>query len=166
MTRHDDRNRIAVIRHSDRAECIGLTHCACYIGVGSRFSVRNRQQRLPASELKISAAEIERKLESAAIAGKIFLQFANVSPQFLPVIFEYESRIFLAQIARIWAYRLLAGQARIEFERHQPRCGCRQEQRSHRRFDHSTCEFFLCRWHFSDSHNEPTLLQTVPAGEK
>ena len=81
MARDHDRHRIAIVGHADGAKGVRLADGVRDIGVGAGLAVGNRQQGTPAGELKVGSAQIERKGELAALAGKVLFQLVDVVPQ-------------------------------------------------------------------------------------
>ena len=60
VTGYDDRDAVAAVCPPDRAHRVGVAERDRLLGVAARFSVRNREQRLPRSLLKRRPAQIER----------------------------------------------------------------------------------------------------------
>ena len=58
MTRHDNRNGIAIISESDGPIAVWATDSPGNIGVGASFAVGNFKKRAPASHLEWGAAKI------------------------------------------------------------------------------------------------------------
>ena len=73
MARDYNRNRIAIVRHTDRAKSMRMPNGFSYVAVRTGLTIRNIEQRAPAFELKIGAAEIERESEFLPLALKVFI---------------------------------------------------------------------------------------------
>ena len=90
MTGNDDRNRIAIVRHADRAECVRMRNRLSDGPVAASFAVRDVEEGAPAFQLKISAAQIQRKREIFAMAGEVFVEltepWAELSSGLLPIL--------------------------------------------------------------------------------
>src|SRR5689334_10230749 len=63
MARNNDRNRVVVVRHSDGTKATRTPDGARQVGVRTGLSVRDFEQRIPAAQLEVGAAEIERDRE-------------------------------------------------------------------------------------------------------
>ena len=123
MAGNDNGERIAIIRHSDRAKTLRPSHCARNVAIAASFAIRNCQQGAPACQLEIGSAQVKREAELAPFACEIFFQLLNVRPQCVWRFFDAK-RFFGCfglglQIARIGANRLLAGKAGIKLKGHQ-----------------------------------------------
>ena len=132
MTRDDDRDGVAIVRHANGAKSLRAADGPGNVGIGSSLAIGNRQQRAPAGELEIGAAQIERKTEFAARAREVFFQFADVQTASSQVSPRIEIARFRTQIARVRANRLLPGQprrtrARPSPARRRPGTAVRQE---------------------------------------
>ena len=139
MAGNDYRDRVAIVGHAYGAKGVGLVDGAGNVGIGTSFAIGNREQRLPAGELEVGAAEIERESELATLAGKVFVQLLRVGAQEVRSFLELELCPFglphrlAAEIAGIGTDRLLAGRAGVKFESHQPGTGRGQEKQAYRR---------------------------------
>ena len=123
VARDHNGDGIPMVGHANGSKSPGTTDGAGDIGVASGLPIRNREQGLPTGKLKIRSAKVERKSELPSLAREILLEFANIRTQCGFGLFETKFPTFGSQIARIWADRLLAGQAAIKFEGHQPSTG-------------------------------------------
>jgi hypothetical protein len=128
MAGNDDCHRITVVGHPDSAECPVSPDCSCDIGVRSSLAVRNSHQSLPAGQLKLSTAEIEREIEVSAPAFEVFVQFPHVRPQSLVGLLEAHPPALGSQVARIGTNCLLSRESAVEFQRDQATLRSRQEQ--------------------------------------
>src|SRR5258708_5599704 len=119
MTRDDDRNGIAVVRHPDRAESTRMPNRVGDVAVAARLAVRDIQQRTPALQLEIRAAEVEWKRKLLAMPGKIFFELAKPrlesGGRFLPGLIPAFSRL-----------------AAVEFQPHQAARGNGQQELTRR----------------------------------
>ena len=75
MAGNDDGNRIVMIRHAHGAKSTWIADRTRLIPVGARLAVRNREQGIPAAQLKLGSAKIERLREDAKLAGEVGVEF-------------------------------------------------------------------------------------------
>ena len=87
MARYDDRNWITVIGHADGAKSVRVPDTARNVRIRASFPVGDREQSGPAGELKRGSTEIERKGERTALACEVFVEFADIRPEFRPRLF-------------------------------------------------------------------------------
>jgi len=115
MTGNDDRNRIAIVRHAHRAECVRMRNRLSDGPVAASFAVRDVEEGAPAFQLKIGPAQIQRKRETFAMAGEVFVELTDPGIEcgggFLPIL-------------TVAAGRLVA----VEFQSHQAVRGKSEEQ--------------------------------------
>src|SRR5579864_28593 len=129
MTWDNDRDWIPVIRHAHRAKGARLAHDSGDVGVCARLAVRNRQQRSPAGNLKIRAAEIKAKTELAALAREVLLQFQGVGAQEFGALSD-STMLFPANAVR--AGPPLPRLSFVKLQRSQTFFGCCKKKSSHR----------------------------------
>ena len=114
MTRNYNRDRIAIVRHADSSKGVRVPDGLSDVPVAAGFAVRDVEKGTPAFQLKISAAQIQRKREIFAMAGEVFVKLtepgAKRTPGFLPGL-----------------VRCLGELAAIEFQSHQASRGKGEE---------------------------------------
>ena len=71
VTRHDDRDRVASVRRSDRTSFAAVTEARRLLAVADRLAVRDRSQRGPRSLLEVGADRIERDIERGPFAVEV-----------------------------------------------------------------------------------------------
>src|SRR5260221_3759846 len=77
MTRNDNRNGIAVVRHPDSAKSARMPDSVSDIAVTASLSIRDVKQLAPALQLKIGAAQVERERKVPAMPGEIFVELTE-----------------------------------------------------------------------------------------
>src|SRR5271154_5526679 len=81
MAGHDDGDGIPVVRHAHRAVSMRVADSLGDITVAARLSVGNFEQRMPACQLEVGSAKIERERELAALARKVFVEFLQIGAE-------------------------------------------------------------------------------------
>ena len=74
VTRHDDRDRVAPVRRTDRPRLAAVAETLGLFAVGDRFAVRNRPQRRPRPALEGRSDGIERHVERAPSALEVLVE--------------------------------------------------------------------------------------------
>ena len=110
VTRHHNRNRIAIIRHTDSPIRLGATNHTRQIGIGASFAVRNLQQGTPALELEGRATKVDWEGEFPTTAREVFIQLAHINLRGLPGLGPKDLVRFRREIA---AVKFEQGQAAV-----------------------------------------------------
>jgi hypothetical protein len=118
---------VAIVRHADRSKAPRPPDSARNVAIAPRLAVRDSEESPPAGQLKVGPAQIQWKIELAALAGKVIVQFAQIRLQGPLGFFELNLLSLPTQVARIGTDGLLAGQTMIEFEGDQATLGSRQK---------------------------------------
>ena len=115
MTRNYNRDRIAIVRHADSSKGVQVPDGLSDVPVAASFAVRDVEESAPAFQLKIGPAQIQRKRETFAMAGEVFVELTDPGIEcgggFLPIL-------------TVAAGRLVA----VEFQSHQAVRGKSEEQ--------------------------------------
>ena len=72
MTGGDDRNRIAIIGHTDGTKRFRTTDRSSQLFVGSRLAIGNAAEGRPNAQLERSAVLVEGEGEVATLTGEVF----------------------------------------------------------------------------------------------
>src|SRR4051794_29659271 len=72
----DDGDGIVMIRHANGSKSARVADGTRLVPVGARLAVRNREQGIPATQLKVGSAKIERLRKDAKLASKVGVEFA------------------------------------------------------------------------------------------
>src|SRR6266849_7217240 len=90
MTRNNDRDGIAVVRHAYGTKRVRMPDGLGNVAITASLTVRDVEQGAPALQLKIGAAQVEWEREVLAIAVEIFVEFTEPGGQgiggFLPCL--------------------------------------------------------------------------------
>jgi hypothetical protein len=138
MAGDHNRHRIAIVSHANRSKPPRPPDSTRDVAIAPGLPVRDSDESPPAGQLKVGPAQIQGKIELAALAGKVLVQFADIRLQGLLGLLELHVLSFPAEVARIGTDGLLSGETSIEFQRDQATPGSRQKQRSDRRFHRCT----------------------------
>src|SRR5258705_13109854 len=106
MTGNDDRNRIAIVRHAHRAERLRMCNALGDVPVAAGFAVRDIEQSAPTLQLKLGSAQVQRKRETPAMTGEVFVKLTEPGAEC--------ARGFLPGLVVP-----LSGLAAVEFQSHQ-----------------------------------------------
>src|ERR1700739_2767527 len=121
MARHNDRNRVAVVRHADRAIGVRMANGLGQIAVAARLAVWDVAKLAPAFQLKLGAPQIERNGKLPALTREVFVELLKVGSQ---------------QLSRFLELNFVGidfQQVSLKFQAHQPLQGSSEEERTHRR---------------------------------
>ena len=116
MAGDDDGDWIPVVRHADGTVGMRVPDGLSDVAIAAGLAVWNFEQRMPARELELGSAKIEREGELAALAREIFVEFAKLGRK---------GWLGLTQLSRI-GIRLL--HPSFEFESHQAFLGSGEEE--------------------------------------
>src|SRR5882762_5034898 len=120
MAGDDNRNRVAVVCHTNGAKSIRFADGPGDVRISASLAVRDCQQRTPARELEIGSAKIEWEAELAASAREILFEFTDVRTQGVGRNFEGGSflgcALFLTKMAGGGTDRLLSRQTHVKLK--------------------------------------------------
>lgn len=74
MARYNDGHRVVSIRGTNRAKAARRVHMVGKFGVGPRFSIGDFEKSVPAAELEVRPAQVERKRELFASSREVLRQ--------------------------------------------------------------------------------------------
>ena len=80
----DDGDGIPVVRHADGAAGVRVANGLSDVAVAAGFAVRDFEQRMPARQLELGSAEIEREGELVALAREVFAELVEVGSEGFP----------------------------------------------------------------------------------
>lgn len=74
----DDGDGIPVVRHADGTVGVRVANGLSDVAVAAGLAVRDFEQRMPARELELGSAEIEREGELASLTREVIVEFAEI----------------------------------------------------------------------------------------
>src|ERR1700751_2701834 len=95
VTRQNDGDRVSVVGHAHRTKGLRLADRPCDIRIRARFAGWGFEQGMPATQLKRGSAQVERKAEFTAFAGKVVGEFPRV--RFCFPFRKFPREIFVAR---------------------------------------------------------------------